>query len=189
MISIIIATYNDEWLERNRQYFEWAMTSAHSQTIPVEVLWEHGRTLAAARNRGAENASGDRLVFLDADDWLDKDFAERIVEPEDVLQPMTTQSWEGAYPNVPRYMEPRERLIDGNHLIVGCPVKKEIFMDVGGFDAWPVYEDWALWLKIKAAGGDFGKTTGIYNIFLREGSRNSSPVGPEVYEQIRGRYK
>jgi glycosyltransferase involved in cell wall biosynthesis len=189
LISIIISTFNNEWLKRNRHYFERAMQSAHSQTIPVEVLWEHGETLASARNQGAENASGDRLVFLDADDELEPNFARSITEPESVLQPLTVQKWENTYPTEPAYMEPRADLIDGNHLIVGCPVKRDIFMDVGGFDEWPVYEDWALWLKIKKAGGTFGKTTGIYRINLREGSRNSSPVGPEVYEQIRNIYR
>lgn len=186
MISVIVATYGDR--DHWRRIARRAINSAENQTVEAEVLYTHGATLARARNFGATLAHGERLVFLDADDWLAHDFVEKIVEPENVLQPMTTTYIGGHQMQLPYYLPPREDLLDGNHLIVGCPVDKELFMDVGGFDEWPVYEDWALWLKIRAAGGTFGKTTGVYNINHNPDGRNQDPRGPETYDKIRQAY-
>ena len=186
MISVIVATYGDR--DHWRRVARSAIDSAESQTVEAEVLYTHGATLARARNFGAYVAHGERLVFLDADDWLAPDFCERIVEPENVLQPLTAYHMAGYQTKVAHYLEPRDDLIEGNHLIVGCPVDREVFMDVGGFDEWPVYEDWALWLKIRAAGGSFGKTTGVYNVTVNPNGRNQDPRGPETYDQIRRLY-
>jgi glycosyltransferase involved in cell wall biosynthesis len=190
LIGIVIATYGEGWVTKHRALFERALQSALSQSTPVDVVWEHGPTLAEARNRGARHVKGDRLVFLDADDWLDTDFALRAVEAEDVLQPLSTYFIDSKFSSPPMYIPPHPLgLSDGNHLIVGCPVNREVFMDVGGFDEWPVYEDWALWLKIEEVGGTFGKTTGIYNVAYRPDGRNSSPEGPKTYDLIRSIYK
>jgi len=185
LISVVIGTYGsyEKWAPLARR----AMASVEKQTVAVEAIHVHADTLADARNIGARRTIGERLVFLDADDWLAPDFCEKIVEPEDVLQPMTVQHRGGYQTTLAKYMEPREDLLDGNHRIVGCPVDREVFMEVGGFDEWPIYEDWALWLKIRAAGGSFGKTTGVYNIELRDGSRNSGPAG-DTFDQIRSLY-
>ena len=44
-----------------------------------EVIVTHERTLAEARNRGVELASGEWLVHLDADDRLDEGYAQAIL--------------------------------------------------------------------------------------------------------------
>lgn len=191
MISIVMATYNDLWLAQNQQKIQVALRSATSQTLDdVEVIRTHHDTLHEARNEGARKAKGSRLVFLDADDWLDLDFCEKIVEPEDVLQPLTKykDAPGSAIGTMASYLEPRADLLDGNHLIVGCPVKRDLFLDVGGFDDWPVYEDWALWLKMRKAGATFGKTTGVYNVRYNFLGRNQDPRGPETFHQIRQAY-
>lgn len=155
---------------------------------PSEVLWEHGEDLASARNRGARHARGERLVFLDADDWLDLDFVDKAVEPEDVLQPRTAFWNEESDPITPsHYIEARDELLHGNHIVVGAPVNRELFLDVGGFDGYPIYEDWALWLKMKQAGATFGTTTGVYNVTLRTGSRNQGS-GADTFNQIVQRF-
>ena len=188
MISVIIGTYGDDWLARNRQVYDRAIESVRNQTSDdVELILSHETTLQSARNLGARKALGRYLVFLDADDWLDPDFCERIVEPEDVLQPKTAYHRGGVQGEV-EYLEPYEDLLDGNHLIIGCPVKREVFMDVGGFDDYHVFEDWALWLKVRQAGGTFGKTTGVYNIDTTEYSRNHESNWGDILGQVRGRF-
>ena len=87
VISVVIPCYNQG------HYLEEAMTSAVSATHRVEVIvvddgstddtaqvaarypyvryvHQQNRGLAAARNRGLEEATGDLIVFLDADDRL-----------------------------------------------------------------------------------------------------------------------
>lgn len=188
MIGIVIATYGDGWIGQHKEMFYTAMQSAMSQTIPVDVVWEHGPTLHEARNRGARHSKGDRLVFLDADDWLDIDFAEKIVETEDILQPKTSYWKEDKMVVGPGYLQPYDDFSAGNHLIVGCPVNKELFMDVGGFEDYPVFEDWALWWKMEKAGATFGKTTGVYNIRIRDASRNHVDNWGDIFGKIRGIY-
>lgn len=191
MISVIIATFGDEWIANNQHKIQFALWSAKNQTLDdVEVIRTHEKSLHEARNLGAQKAKGSRLVFLDGDDWLHERFCENIVEPEDVLQPLTKYKDApfSAIGTAASYLEPRADLIEGNHLIVGCPVKRELFLDVGGFDDWPVYEDWALWLKMRKAGATFGKTTGIYYVRYNFMGRNQDPRGPETYDTIRRMY-
>lgn len=190
MISVVMATYGDDWLVEHKNDILWAKQSVERQTRRgVELVRVHGPSLHEARNSGAMQANGDRLVFLDADDWLSNDFCEKIIEPEDVLQPYTkyVKSQYESIETTASYLEPRESLLDGNHLIVGCPVNRELFLDVGGFDDWPIYEDWALWLKMKKAGATFGRTTGVYYVRHNFMGRNSGPVG-STFDDIRKKY-
>lgn len=98
-VSIIVPCFNAE------QYIADTIRSAQQQTYPhkevividdgstdgsVEVLksfgssirWETGpnRGACAARNRGLQLAKGERIQFLDADDWLYPQKLERQVE-------------------------------------------------------------------------------------------------------------
>ena len=93
MISVIVAAYNCE------QYIEKALQSIFSQTLPdkhyeviavndgstddtldilkkyrnkIKLISQPNRGLAAACNRGIEEAKGDYIIRLDADDYLDR---------------------------------------------------------------------------------------------------------------------
>ena len=164
-----------------------AAKSVFNQTVKTEVIIIYENSVASARNLGAQRVSGERIVFLDADDSLEPDFVEKIVESEDVLQPLTSYNI-GGIKYSPTYISPRDSLLDGNHLIIGCPVNRELFLDAGGFDEWPLYEDWALWLKLQKAGATFGKTTGVYNINVNPRGRNMGLEGPETYKKIQEVY-
>lgn len=181
MISVIVATYGP------RGYWdmiaERAVRSAELETD--DVIRIHGNTLAEARNEGAAKAKNKRLVFLDADDELARGFNHWVVEYETVLQPRTQYFHADYTVSEPYWIAPRESLYEGNHIIVGAPVLKEAFMDVGGFDDYPIYEDWALWLKMKQAGATFGKTWATYRVHVNPKGRNSQNNYGWVYEQIR----
>ena len=191
MISIIIATYGKGWVSEHMDQFMRALASGLHMSAdrePSEILWEHAEDLATARNTGARHARGERLVFLDADDWLDLDFVDRIVETEDVLQPRTAfYNEDGELITPDHYIVARDDLLHGNHIVVGAPVNRELFLDVGGFDGYPIYEDWALWLKLREAGATFGTTSGTYNVTLRTDGRNNGPVN-DTFNQIVQRF-
>lgn len=52
-----------------------AYAQGHSQ---IRYLTQENRGVSAARRYGVEQASGTYLAFLDADDWIDADFLERL---------------------------------------------------------------------------------------------------------------
>ena len=66
-ISVVIATYGtNEW---SRLAYDRALPSAETQDADeVRVAHDQDGTCATSRNRGASDASGDWLLFLDADD-------------------------------------------------------------------------------------------------------------------------
>lgn len=168
MISVIISTFGD--IDIWGPLADRARKSVGDDT---EVIMSHAYSLCEARNQGARLAQGDRLVFLDADDELEPGFCDKIVEPEDVLQPMTIYrggEWDG---EVPFWIPPHEDLIYCNYIIVGAPVSKLQFLEVGGFDDYKIAEDWALWLKLKKYGASFGRTKATYIVNVNLNGRNS----------------
>src|SRR5690606_41491173 len=66
-ISVVIGTYGDldEWMPLVRR----AAASVRGQA-PRDLVWMHAQSLAEARNKGAMAATGEWLLFLDADDTL-----------------------------------------------------------------------------------------------------------------------
>lgn len=165
MISIIIPTHGDfnKWDTLAKRAVRSAVTESD------DVIRIHGKTLASARNDGAKKAKYSRIMFLDADDEILPGFSNLVIEEEDILQPRTLYVKDGVAGET-HWIEPFDDLLIGNHIIVGAPVLKEPFMDVGGFDEYPIFEDWALWLKMRKAGATFGKTQAIYKINVTPGS-------------------
>lgn len=191
--SVVIATFgaNSFWLVAR----DLAWKIIDSQYIPPhEVICVHGETLAEARNYGAEVAETDWLIFLDADDDLDPLYCYEMMQGEgDIRRPSVIGFQQEEYGRV--YIDPepvmgsRYPLIQRNFLIVGCMVNRDIFLHVGGFDEWPVLEDWAMWLKCVCFGDasieDVPKA--IYRINDNHG-RNKHPDIDKVAKKIRSRY-
>lgn len=46
----------------------------------VTVIHQENRGVSAARNAGLERASGELILFVDSDDWIDPDMVKRMVE-------------------------------------------------------------------------------------------------------------
>lgn len=177
-ISVIVATYGEErWgvLADSR-----AVPSAHIPGISeiVAVHMENG-TLADARNTGARKAKGDWLCFLDADDELDPFFGTAMQEaPVSItdgvaclLTPMVSYR-RGAKWAPPKFW--REVPIEqGNWLIIGTLIERDLFHEVGGFEDWPMYEDWALFARAQKAGAEVVKVPdAIYRAHYNPRGRN-----------------
>ncbi len=91
LISVIIPTYNyaqflpkaiGSVLQQSYPNIEIIIiddgsTDHTSQVIPahpaIKYFYQKNKGLAAARNAGIDHSHGSSLVFLDADDWLEKD--------------------------------------------------------------------------------------------------------------------
>lgn len=200
-ISIIVSTFGEHgWRHRALR----ALESARNQTTPaLEVIYNHGHDLQHARNLGAEQATGDWLVFLDADDELDQYFVERMRESilqhslrsdrkHWLIRPATI----GVRPDGVRDFAPvvleEKPLLEGNFMIIATAVERELFHQVGGFGPMPIYEDWDLWIRCWRAGAGFGTASGaVYVVHVSEVSRNNQDRDIQVhwYNQIRSQYQ
>lgn len=132
----------------------------------VRVVRQENRGLAGARNRGLEEADGEMVCFLDADDAVDPEFAEvmtRAAEGHDLAacgwRMVGARLEDLGWTIHPGDHDLRaERLVQYNPLAVGavvmrrsCPgrvgVRGELFDT-----SLPVHEDWDCWLRLTAAG-------------------------------------
>lgn len=190
-IAVIIPTFGD--VEFWSQLAGRAVSSAMNQTRPPDqVIRVHAATLQEARNDGAAEANTEFLCFLDADDELDPGFIAAMVNAPttDLRQPATIGVVNGRSDPEP-VLIPKCRLLDRNYLIIGTVVRRELFLQVGGFEDWPIYEDWDLWLRCEHAGATVSAVPdAVYRVHVREGSRNNQPrhVQEGTYTAIRRKH-
>lgn len=210
-ISAIVATYGDagKW-DRIAQR---AIASLEVQSArPHEIIRHHGLSLAEARNSAAQVATGDWLMFLDADDVLDQHYVRAMTAeikwleskkltsddlPDAILQPATSALYEdGTTDNCPNVI-PRRRqsapsllksLRRGNHLVVASVMRRSSFLTAGGYWEEPSMEDWSLFLRMAALGAfDVQVPDAIYYVFQTTGGRNATSTF-DVFRSILDRF-
>lgn len=187
LVTIVIGTYGD--VEYWADVAEPAYKSALDQTVTSEVIRSHGSTLMEARNYGAEEATGEWLVFLDADDELDVGYVEAMIAGDgDIRQPSTLGIVNGVSDDF-AVLIPKKNLIEANYLIIGSMVRRDLFLDVGGFDDYPILEDWECWIRLVLAGARVGHCPdAIYKVHVNLNSRNAGTNHGNIYLDIRNRH-
>lgn len=198
-VSIIIATCGpNEWAD-----LAWsrAFPSAEGQGIETIVAHYDDLTVPAARNRAADDATGDWLCFLDADDELAPGYVDWIDDAND--------GWEYPYPlengwrsiartdhddlvdlapplYVPAvaYVHPsgtveparipqRGRWPELNECVVGTVIHRGLFRELGGFRDLPSLEDYDLFLRAYDAGASLSYVErAVYRAYVSTASRN-----------------
>ncbi|MBW1988048.1 MAG: glycosyltransferase family 2 protein [Deltaproteobacteria bacterium] len=178
-ISVVIPTYNRAWclaravqsvLAQDHPDFECIVVDDGStDETPkllagypeVRVIRQENRGVSAARNRGAKEARGRWLAFLDSDDeWLAEKLSAQMkffADNPEILICQTQEKWMKNGREVrpkPRHEKPSGmafcRMVD---LCLVSPsavmIDKDLFFSHGGFDeSLPACEDFDLWLKI-----------------------------------------
>lgn len=183
-VTICIATYGAEsWRELalSRAYPSALEQGAH------EILVGHDPegTLASTRNSLAHKAEGDWLCFLDGDDELAPGYLEAMRRAKDSDQALYAPAVSYVATNgrkAPPKFWPECSLTTGNWLVIGTLVPRKLFLEVGGFEEWAIYEDWALFGRCWKAGAQTVKVPrAIYLAHRKKGpTRNHALKRPEV---------
>jgi len=110
-----------------------------------------------ARNVGVRNSTGEYLVFLDADDYLQPRFLELTRKARErfnldwVYTDIFTQT-EGGVEKFECHEWDIDKLWRHGIMAVTCLYTRNMFMDVGGFDEENNREDWDFHLRLAAHG-------------------------------------
>ncbi len=190
-VAVIVPTFgSDEWKELGDYT---ALRVANLQTQQPEILRVHSDTLQNARNRALDYVSFDWLVFLDADDDLDPGFVEAVSSYDgnaDILQTAVRgfrwtgpeRTWIDPVPTLHKQTYP---LLSQNYLIIGSPVRAEMFSQVGGFHDYPALEDWDLWLRCYNMGAQFDELYEAVYYINDDHHRNLSSEVDDIARKIR----
>ena len=125
----------------------------------VEVVRQENRGVAAARNRGFEEARGRYVLPLDCDDWIEPDYIRRALELIGGREDAFVYTWIatfGEYESVlPRRWDPFE-LMFANQTGPCILVPKALWCRVGGYDETMRIgpEDWDFNIRLGLAGAE-----------------------------------
>ena len=176
-LSVIITVYNEK-----PEYIERAITSLNNQNFQnleiivvddgsknedtlkfldslkqdnLKIIHKKNGGLGSARNLGLQHTSGDAVGFLDADDWVEKDFYSKLMN--DLTSKKTDIACgvlmcnNKSYDKFPRYIAStvQEKLKYINNGSVCSKIfKKELFNDIKFPEAKIYYEDNPVLLKL-----------------------------------------
>lgn len=197
-ISVLVPLCGDLTLWEGRAQ-EYAVRSVRALN-PPPAMGDIARadTVAQARNLLAAAATTEWICFLDADDELDAGYigamqAAILRRPEvDLFVPMVQYQTPGRDPIGPlRDLDDGRTLINGNFMVIGTVLRRDLFRDLGGFREWPMYEDWCLWLRAVIRGSTWVKVRdATYRATAWPESRNNRPAEEqqEWFTAIREEY-
>lgn len=179
-VTVCVCSFGDRhWQELAESR---AVPSAIGQAPVIRV---HGDTLHGARNTALERVRTDWVIYLDADDELEPGYVETLAAGAADLRAPAVRYVRGRQaraPYVPRVAGHRhdctaDCLPAGNWLVVGTMARTSLLRQVGGWEPWPVYEDWALWLRCWRAGATVEAIPqAVYRAHVRPDSRNRAPA-------------
>lgn len=131
------------------------IAKSYEPAIKVVNTMNHG--LASARNMGALCSTGEFILPLDADDWIDPDYLAKTI-------PLMADATVGVVAtDMQRHGQLTDRVVprgltldvekDSNELPVCSLIRRTAFCEAGGYSSHcPVYEDWNLWISILKRG-------------------------------------
>jgi glycosyltransferase involved in cell wall biosynthesis len=134
---------------------------AAERRLPLTVIKQNNRGLAAARNVGLETATGEFISFLDGDDLIRPEFyglaTELLLENPELGGVAAWAICEGPGDEIGFWNAPQPELpflFTENTVFVPCVVRKALLQHLGGYDVRQRYnyEDWELSCRMLASG-------------------------------------
>jgi hypothetical protein len=186
-VSIIISCYNygkylaqaiDSALAQTHTNVEVIVVDDGSTDNSLEIARSYGDRITAltqpnsgsptfARNKGLENSTGELVISLDADDWLQPNFIERTlphmkagIGAVSVL--LVGMTGKDSKPTL-------RQMTEGNQCAQTALMRRQAVLDAGGWID-TGYEDWNLWISMMEAGWEiYTVGEGLYN-YRRHGN-------------------
>jgi glycosyltransferase involved in cell wall biosynthesis len=191
--SLIIVSYGSAWWKQAGD--ERALPSARAQG-DYEIIRIHrddpNTNLCSLRNQAVVQATSDHVVVLDADDELEPGYVDAMLAASgDIRYPKIRVLSEPNETPLPAPYEIDARPIwEGNYVIVGAMMRRDMFLNLGGYDPELEYaEDWDFYIRAFFAGASFQFVAhATYRQNWRLNSRNQNPDGERLRQQIRDRY-
>lgn len=119
---------------------------------PVILFKQPNQGVAVARNKGGHEATGDYLIFLDADDELAPDYIEKTVKEMkgDIQVVYTDIQFIGEANFINRQPDfSQEEMKKWQVVPSSCAlIVKRAWELVGGFKNDEIFEDWGFWLRV-----------------------------------------
>lgn len=211
-ISVIVTCYNLE------KYLDECLRSLRDQTVlPDEVILVHdgcthpvggiGVTtlireknigVARSRDEGFKISSGDKILFVDADDVLPENFIEKMLEIKaNIVYPncLLWSHWgESTFQNAWHEAPPRismKKMLDRNEVVVTSMMDREVYEKVGGFNPkLQVFEDWDFFLRALSIGFTFRRANTYLKYRQRTNSRNhqDEKLKQKIYREIKSHF-
>lgn len=180
-VTVVVGTFGrQDWWEKGKKL---AVVTENAQGHTA--IHSHADTLANARNLGAVQADSEWLCFLDADDSLEEDYLEiMLAGTGDLRVPRLFFMEKGIEPYEPFDLTKRDMAV-GNPCPIGTLIRKDLFVDIGGFQNYRAWEDWALFQRAWMTGAKIVHHDAIYFASHRVESRNNTVGSPaELHTQI-----
>ena len=141
------------------------------------------RGLATIRNEAARLVASQWVIFLDADDWLSRDYVEKgedWIDRHPGTDVLTTDMLivRGRWRRVTWRARPPKHWLDlrgGNTVAQTSFIRRQLIPDLGGYDPSLHYEDWDFWIRALKAGCCFGRLRGRH-VYRREHGCNKSKL-------------
>lgn len=216
-ISVIITCHN------LHQYLPECVESIKAQTMRVsEIIVVHDacepppvfpetttivrdmhRGVGFSRNEGANVATSEALLFVDADDTLDEHFIEAMVKVKsetgaDIIYPnvLLWSSWHKEVKLRNAWHESADEItfknmLEYNQIVVSSLISKKLYQTAGGTPNLPTLEDYALWLECLNRSATFAKSpASVLRYRQRTGSRlhQNDEQKNEWYYKVREQY-
>lgn len=123
----------------------------------VKVVNQQNKGLAGARNAGVLNSTGEVLLPLDADDYIDARYLERTIPLMEKNVGIVSSDMQCFGIDTTRVrIEPTSltQEMQANRLPVCSLIRREAFLETGGYNPRMAkgYEDWNLWIDILKRG-------------------------------------
>jgi glycosyltransferase involved in cell wall biosynthesis len=209
-VSILISCYKKE------EYLDECVFSVTEQTVrPKEIILAHdgcespsshidATTLIYPKNMGVVKIRNEMvrfcqskfIIFLDGDDKLPPDYIEKMfisIGKNDIAYPSILW-WYGKDKN--RLFEAPEKLIAKEMLQsckipVSCLIKKDKYLDLGGFLNYDLFEDWDMWLRAMDKKYKFVKanTYLFYRQTPNTRNRQETNLKKTIYNKIKSKYE